>query len=142
MKATTAYERKGQIFLHASSKTTAGVWVISEPISAASKDDPVEIGRLALASLRGSTENAPHPKAWTNLFDPVLALAGVKSLDTFIKGAKCVEIELDGGQVKFIPTRNEGVEDGFAPLPERTRSTLESDERLGAELLAALAVAE
>ncbi|MEA2836714.1 MAG: hypothetical protein QOD89_1264 [Bradyrhizobium sp.] len=44
--------------------------------------------------------------------------------------------------VTLIPTRNEGVEDGFAPLPNKTKISLGSDEALGSEVIAALAASE
>jgi hypothetical protein len=143
MKAATIYERKGKLYVHSSSKTTAGVWVINAPVLAIDKEDTGEVGRALRACLEASREGVPHPKSFTNLFDPVLDLASVKSFGTFVKSAKCVELETsDDATVTLIPTRNEGVDDGFAPLPNKTEAAFGSEEALGAAAVAALAMAE
>ena len=88
-------------------------------------------------------EDVPHPKSFTNLFDPVLDLAGVKSFGTFVKAAKCVEVETnDDATVTLIPTRNEGVDNGFAPLASKMEAALDADEDLGSAAVAALARSE
>lgn len=143
MKAATIYERKGKLYVHSSSKTTAGVWVINPPVLAVEKEATGEIGRAIRECLGASREGVPHPKSFTNLFDPVLDLAGVKSFGTFVKSAKCVEVETSGdAAVTLIPTRNEGVDDGFAPLPNKTEVALGSDKALGSAAVGALATAE
>lgn len=143
MKAATIYERKGKLFVHSSSKTVAGLWVISRPVLATEKDDIALLGRSVKECLAASHECIPHPASFKNLFDPVLALAGVKSFRTFIKSAKCVEVEAsDSAILILIPTRNEGAENGFVHLPDRTEATLSSDEALGSAVVATLAIAE
>lgn len=141
MNAATIYERDGKVFIHASSKTTAGVWVLSAPVLEVQERDPADLGKAIRECLEASGEGVPHPKSFTNLFDPVLALAGVRSFNTFVKSAKCVEVEMDDGVVTLIPTRNEGVEEGFVPLANRTQVELGSDEQLGTAALSALSVA-
>lgn len=135
MQAATAYKRGSQIFVHSSSRTTAGVWLLSEPVAAVAVDDPEELGRRILEALNASKDQVPHPKSWKNLFDPVLHLAGVKSWSTFVKSAKCVEIEAINGVAKLIPTRNLGADDGFSPLIEKAESCETSPDKLGAALL-------
>ena len=125
MKAATAYLRGEKIFLHSSSKTTAGVWVLSMPVVVVEKGNLGDIGRLILDSLNASQDNVPHPKSWTNIFDPVLQLAGIKSWNAFAKSAKCVEIESDGERIFVIPTKNKGADDGFDPIKEKIRSCAE-----------------
>jgi len=143
MKAATIYERKGKLYVHSSSKTTTGVWVINPPALAVEKEDTGEVGRAVRECLAASREGVSHPKSFTNLFDPVLNLAGVKSFATFVKSAKCVEVETsDDGAVTLIPTRNEGVDDGFVPLSSGTEAALGSNEALGSAAIAALAMAE
>jgi hypothetical protein len=143
MKAATIYERKGKLFFHSSSKTTAGVWVLNAPILATDKENISEIGRSTRECLAASREGVPHPTSFAGLFDPVLDLAGIKSFATFVKSAKCLEAEMVNDEtVTLIPTRNEGVEDGFAPLPNKTKISLGSDEALGSEVIAALAASE
>lgn len=71
----------------------------------------------------------------------MLDLAGIKSFGTFVKSAKCVEVETSNdATVTLIPTRNEGVEEGFAPLPTKTETTFGSVEALGSAAAAALAM--
>ncbi|WP_432288796.1 hypothetical protein SLT36_30265 (plasmid) [Aminobacter sp. BA135] len=141
MKAATIYERKGKLYVHSSSKTTAGLWVINAPVLALEMEDIGQVGRSIKECLAASREGVPHPVSFTNLFDPVLDLAGVKSFGTFVKSAKCVEIEAnDAETVTLIPTRNEGADGGFVPLPNRTETTLGSDEAMGSAAVAALAM--
>ena len=63
-------------------------------------------------------------------------------MTTFVKSTRCVELELEGDLVTMIPTRNEGGDEGFAPLPERARTIRDGSEEFGLDLLAALADAE
>jgi hypothetical protein len=143
VKAATIYERKGKLYAHSSSKTTAGVWVINAPTLTADKANFGEVGRVIRECLAASREGVPHPSSFANLFDPVLALADVSSFGTFVKSAKCVEIETnDGVTAALIPTRNEGVDDGFSPLPGKTEAPLDSDEALGAATITVLAMSE
>lgn len=143
MKAATIYERNGKLYVHSSSKTTAGVWVINAPVVTARKENVGEIGRSIRACLAASREDVPHPKSFTNLFDPMLTLAGVKSFSTFVKSAKCVEVEtVNDETVMLIPTRNEGAEDGFTPLSNKTKTADGSDDDLGSAAVAALAMSE
>ncbi|MEQ9242324.1 hypothetical protein [Roseovarius indicus] len=143
MRAATIYERKGKLYVHSSSKTTAGVWVINAPVLAVEKEDTSEVGRAVRECLAASREGAPHPKSFTSLFDPVLNLAGVKSFATFVKSAICVEAETsDDAVVMLISTRNEGVDDGFTPLPNKTEAALVADEVLGSAVVATLAMSE
>jgi hypothetical protein len=45
MRAATIYERKGRLYIHSSSQTTAGVWIINAPVLAVDKKDIGEVGR-------------------------------------------------------------------------------------------------
>lgn len=143
MKAATIYERKGALYIHSSSKTVAGVWIISAPVLTADKANVGEIGRAIRECLAASEEGVPHPNSFANLFDPVLDLAGVKSFGTFVKSAKCVEVEtFEDAIVTLLPTRNEGVDEGFVPLISKTEALFDSDEALGSAAVAALARSE
>lgn len=143
MKAATIYERKGKLYVHSLSKTITGVWVINDPVLAVDQEEFGEVGRSIRACLAASREGIAHPKVFANLFNSVLDIAGVKSFSTFLKSAKCVEVEAsDGAVVTLIPTRNEGIDDGFTPLSSRAEVTAGSDEALGAAAVAALAMAE
>jgi hypothetical protein len=140
MKAATIYERGGKMFIHGSSKTTAGVWVLCAPVLQAENRDARNIGQAVRECLASSRLGVPHPKTFTNLFEPVLKLAGVKSFYAFMNSAKYVGVELEDEVVTLIPTRNGG-KDGFIPLPNRSRVALVSDEELGLAIVSALSVA-
>lgn len=142
MKAATIYGRGSKIYVHSLSKTTAGLWIINTPVISVDGGDFRALGRSLQKCLEASSECIPHPKSFTDLFEPMLDLAGVKSFNTFVKSAKCVEIELNGEMATLIPTRNEGADDGFAPLPEKTQVASSEGDSLGLAAIAALALAE
>ncbi|WP_156433012.1 hypothetical protein [Sinorhizobium sp. GL28] len=143
MKAATIYEREGMLYVHSSSKTTVGLWILNAPVLSIDKTDVGEVGRAIRECLAASCENVPHPRSFTNLFDPVLVRAGVKSFGRFLKAAKCVEVETScEATVRLIPTRNEGVKSGFVPLTGKTVSVIGSDEDLGSAAIEALATSE
>jgi hypothetical protein len=123
MKRATVYHRKGKFFAHASSQTTAGVWILSEPCLAL--DDTCtdhELGSALLGALAGSENAVAHPQSWKGLLDPLLTQAGVKSWGTFSKTATCLEVEADAGHIALIPTLNLGVDAGFQADPSQAVS--------------------
>lgn len=143
MRAAAIYERKGKLFVHSSSRTTAGVWIATAPALATDKEHLSELGHHIAECLKASREGVPHPSSFGSLFDPVLDLAGVKSFSIFAKSSKCVGVETADGQVvTLVPTRNEGAEGGFSPLSEKIEVTITSDDALGSAALAALAISE
>jgi hypothetical protein len=142
MKMATAYKMGDRIFLHASCKTTAGVWILCRPVLAIDQGDLGNLGAAILHALDGSQENVPHPIVWKDLFNPILQLARVKSWTTFAKSAKCVEIEFGTNRVSFLPTKNLGPKDGFEPLESKRRNSSPTKEEAGVVLLAAFGDAE
>lgn len=143
MRAATIYQHAGMLYVHSSSKTTVGIWILNAPVLSVNKTDVGELGRAIRECLAASCENVPHPRSFTNLFDPVLARAGVKSAGGFLKAAKCVEVETSGeATVSLIPTRNEGIKSGFVPLPGKAVSVIGSDDELGFAAIEALATSE
>jgi hypothetical protein len=117
MKAATVYERSNALYLHASSKTTAGVWIATPPFTKVDTDTTtLAKGEAILQVIKASQEGVPHPTNWNGLIDPLLALADVKSWATFMKNAAGVAMESDGERLKLIPNRNLGPKDGFEPV--------------------------
>ena len=117
MKAATAYKRGNALYLHSSSKTTAGVWIATPPFTKVDTDALASSkGEAILQAIWGSQEGVPHPTNWKTLIDPLLALAGVKSWGTFMKNAACVGVESDAARLRLIPNRNLGPKEGFEPL--------------------------
>jgi len=96
---------RGKIYLNAQSKTTEGVWIMSSPILTTSELDP-ELGNKLMSTLAKSTENAPHPKSWKEIDDPLIKAAGARSFAAFAKAARVVFVIMDNDDVAFIPTRN------------------------------------
>ena len=142
MRGADIYERKGAIFLCSSSRTTAGVGIISAPYFRVSSMEPAELGGLIRECLGASINGAPHPKSFSNLFSPILELAGVQTYSSFVKSAKYIMVSFNesakGEGVLFSPTRNAGVDEGFLPLKDRLHADSDSDHDLGATALVAL----
>jgi hypothetical protein len=135
MKMATAYQRNGRVFLHSNSKTTAGVWIMTKPVLAATSTDATELGRCVISVLNGSHEGIAHPMSWKGLFEPMLQLVGVKTLKEFMKLCKCVEIQFDEERIYFLPTKNLGVTGGFEPLEARLGPVLVGDQCILGEVL-------
>ena len=81
MQRAILYKRKDKYFIHASSKTTAGVWILQEPVYLI--ENVGEIIKYIPKVLNESREGIQHPKNWSTLFNPVLEIAGVKSYQGF-----------------------------------------------------------
>jgi hypothetical protein len=134
VRLSIVYRRRDQYFIHASSKTTDGVWILSEPCLSMSADEGHgELGRRIVLALDGSRSGVPHPRDWKGLANPLLPLAGVKSWAAFSKSAACVEVAEEEGRITLTPTRNLGVHGGFeAEASRQILTTREDIERLGA----------
>ncbi len=113
-RCATIYLRHGDILVHSSSRTTAGVWILSEPCTRLDSDCSNEaLGNAVRAALQGSRSDVPHPAVWTGLVQPLLKLAKVKSWETFAKGALSASVEEEAGRISLIPSRNLGAKEGF-----------------------------
>jgi hypothetical protein len=120
MKAASSYLKNGKIYIHPSSKTTAGVWILSEPVIVLDcKESSKNLGSAVIDALNSSKEQMPHPTTWKSIFDPILKLSGSKSWNNFVKSTRCVEIELDENIICFIPTLNQGEKEGFSQLSSK-----------------------
>lgn len=139
MKAATIYECAGRIFMHSSSKTSAGIWVISPPWFAVDQINPDDVGRLIKQCLIESREGVSHPESSDSIFNPILEMAGIKSWNTFSKLARCVGVEtIDDQVVLFESTLNEGVGGGYSPLSFKYKASMHSERDLGHKALEAL----
>ena len=106
MKIATVYERADNWYFMPSSRTVNGLWVAALPLASADKhDSPGHKGQLLLTALENSRTDIPTPSNPTELITPLLRKTGVKSWATFMNGAKCTSVELDGGLLRFIPQR-------------------------------------
>jgi hypothetical protein len=133
----SAYEWRGRIFLHAYSKTTQGLSVLSQPVLEADPGNLPELGRAILSALAGSKEGVPHPSIRDDIPAPLIKVAGAKSRSAFYGSARSVFIKRQSDRVIFTPDRNLGTRKGYAPLKEKVRTSLPDAADLGATLLSA-----
>ena len=123
MKATVAYKKGDAYYLHSSSKTTAGVWIATAPFLKIEMNSTPSTKGEAVLQVDASHDVIPHPTNWAGLISPLLELAGVKSWATFMKHAKCLNVEADGERLRLIPNRNLGSKEGFSsPLLKKPSS--------------------
>lgn len=143
-KSADAYLRSGgRVYIRAISETVAGVGISSGPPFVAALDKPEDIASALQEALQYSKPGVPHPsrEKLNHIFDPVLAIAGVGSWRTFSKGARCVDIRVEGDSVRLIPTRNLWPR-GFEELLERGRVIALSSSELGNAVIEAFDAAE
>lgn len=112
------YHRQTSYFIHASSRTVDGIWVLTEPcvkLSDACSDE--ELGDAALAALDASRNEVPSPPPGDSrsVLGPLLRSAGVKSWSTFAKGTSSVDLRDEGGRISIVPQENREPRDGFRP---------------------------
>jgi hypothetical protein len=116
MKTATVYKRRNSLLLHSNSQTTSGVWIAAPPfVKLDAHEEPATIGQAVIKTLEASQASVSHPTKWDRLFEPMLEIAGVKSWAGFIKGASCVEIDLENGRLTISPNKNNGAQEGFTP---------------------------
>jgi hypothetical protein len=141
VKRATIYRREDGFFVHASSRTTDGVWILDDPCLKVEEDaGDNSVGTAIRAALDGSRSGIAHPRTWTGLLESLFRLARVKSWATFAKTAKCAEIEEEGDAITVTPAINLGVDEGFQ-LGHKQGLVLEattSVEVLGANVRRAL----
>ncbi len=114
MKLAAVYQRGPAVLLHALSCTADGVWILSEPCVRMPIDcSDSDMGNALLSVLEWSKSPVPRPTHWKEVLEPLLKAAGVKTWQAFVKSAVCVEVELGGNKLEFIPTRNLGSVGGF-----------------------------
>jgi hypothetical protein len=108
-RRAAVFLRHEHFLMHAYALTTAGLWIESDPCLAVAEEcEDAELGRAIQAALHGSRLGVPHPRDWNAVRSPFLALAGVKSWNTFSKDAVRVAIEEEDDHVAVIPTKNLG----------------------------------
>lgn len=145
MKRATVYQRGAVILVHASSRTTDGVWILSEPcIRLPSDCGDAAMGLAVMSALEASQSSVPHPTQWKGLVEPLLRAAGVRTWKAFAKSAVCVEVEERDGQLALIPAVNLGSEEGFRANESKKREIAIPSEHavVGVTLREVLAAAQ
>jgi hypothetical protein len=119
MKGASVYAASDTLFLSPSSLTTAGVWVGTQPVLRLEPGSgPSVLGEAVIRVLNASHDNLPHPTDWNALLRPLLESAGARSWAAFMNKAKCVCLRFDGEEMKLIPHRNLGTEEGYQAIEE------------------------
>lgn len=135
MRTAAVFRRDNRYILHACSRTTDGVWILSGPcVVLPDECTDLALGQAIEAALVASVVGVPHPRDWQSVVEPLLSAASVRSWRSFMKGAAHLSVEVGDSVVALVPMRNLGARDGFEPQPA-ARITLApgSTERFGAE---------
>jgi hypothetical protein len=117
-KRAEIYHRRACYFLHPSSRTVDGFWVLTEPcVKLPDACSDAELGDAAVAALGASRNEVPNPPRGdtTSVLGPLLRAAGVKSWSSFAKGTSSVDLRDEGGRISIIPYQNREPRDGFRP---------------------------
>jgi hypothetical protein len=125
-----AYKRGEQVLIHASSKTTGGLWILQQPVMRVAAIDNAGLGRCVAEALEVSREDVAHPASFAHAFDPILDVAGVSSWDSFTEGVLCVGISVENGRMSFVPTKNLGAQQGFGYLKDKQISISSTEPAL------------
>jgi hypothetical protein len=129
MQCATIYLTKHAHFLHSASQTTCGVWIAGCPLNKL----PLEVSQADLKrslhdALAASKTEVQHPTDWDAVVYPLPEMAGMKSWSQFMRTARCVNIELDEGIIRFVVNTNRGPQEGFIPNGVTYEIPAESDD--------------
>jgi hypothetical protein len=114
MKRATVYRRQVSFVVHPSSRTSDGVWILTEPcVRLSSEASDQVLGTAILAAIEASRTLEPSPANWGDVSSPLLVSAGVGTWSAFVKGTTSVELEMHAGVLELLPTRNLGSAKGF-----------------------------
>ena len=143
MKTAVVYQRRKDLLIDGMSQTTAGVWISAGRWQRLTLDaDDEALGKAVRLALGDSRSGVPHParEDFPALLQPLLDAAGVKSYNTFEKGAKSVDVaQDDAGVFTVSPTENRGSAGGFVPQAGETVRGV-NDAELGRAIHRALSM--
>lgn len=134
------YLRRDRYIVISSSQTTAGFWTENDDCltfdTAVTVDD---LGAGVLRMLDASRTGVPTPDFRQTGPATSVQAAGLKSVSTFMKGAKYVALERRGVTIQVMPHRNGGTAEGFVGLPEEAVELRDATpQQLGQQVLSAL----
>jgi hypothetical protein len=145
------YQRPEVLLVHAHAKTTAGVYLVEEPVvrlkPTASHE---ELGAAVRQMLGAFRTGVPHPKRneWGPQGRPFLKAAGFRSWRSLENAAKVTSIcQKPDGSFAFSVTRNGGTrgdKKGFQGFggPDQHLTAGASDAELGTAVIKALELCE
>jgi hypothetical protein len=124
VRSAAAYLWPDRIVVHPWRQTVPGFGISGRPISSMEPtDNPSSIGLAVLNALRSSLSGVPAPdyrsEDWKALQKETWKAADRRSLRSFMRQARYVEVRLCGDTVTLEPTCNGGVsgkERGFRPI--------------------------
>ena len=103
------YSWPDRILVCSGSRTTAGVGLVSPPLTRLpAQASPEALGAHIVAALAAFQPSVPHPTDWKGHSKPLLAAAGFRSNRQFHWGAVLCHITQFPDHVLFEPTRNGG----------------------------------
>ena len=142
MKSVTINCFKGRVIIEPYTKTTAGVLIGTGAIDVVPIEIPhEELGVMVRRALARTFPVVPHPTDFSNLADPVLKIAGVKSWSAFSKNSSTCSISTDNEHYEIVPYRKFGKRGGEVGIVEAKRILHNpSNEELGQAIQEALKV--
>lgn len=136
----SVYKRGDGYILHPNKRSTAGVWVSTEPcIRVELNADRAVIGKQIFDLLAQCEGTVEHPKNLKDGFGFVLQFAKVRSYKQFMNNCKHCGIFLRGDKICFYPYRNEHSR-GFHQLIDamQTIDYHSSEDEYGERLLSCI----
>lgn len=122
-RVATCYLRKGQVYLHASSRTVDGFYVATPPFLVVDLANSRKVEASITSALAGSKAKVPTPPRDVELLSALYELAGVKTWGSFVRGAKMTHLYQLETTLRFRPTRNFGARNGFEEIAEAVFET-------------------
>ncbi len=136
MKYVSVYSRNASLFILPASRTDAGIWIETDPVTKLPEDgSPKEKGDAVLAAFDGSKQGLTSPVDPNAPTSSLLKVAGVKSWSAFENSARVLSVKLDANELRLSPWRT-CKDHGFAPI-KNDDTILEasaSAERIGLAL--------
>ncbi len=141
IQLASVYERDNKWYLHPSSRTVTGLWILTPPILELDAGDTREHkGGAVIEALAESRHGIPMPADGNKVADPLLVAAKARSWSALLKNAKSVHVQRETGRLTVMPSRKtdrtgtqEGIPDEAIELPEGA-----SKEEIGAAVEEAL----
>jgi hypothetical protein len=126
---------QGKIYVSTYHRTVAGYWYSEGVNVVINEEDVISLHSAINEALAKSTENFPTPTYDDKRYVTSLKLAGVKSIRTFEKQGKAIEIILKEGQYHLTPCRKFEKMAGFEQMIEHTVLLPEGSEGIAGTAL-------
>lgn len=123
MQSVSVYLRDGKYFVVTIHGSGGGEPCISSgPVAELPETaDASELGGAVLRGLDASTANAPWPKDFKKVTEPLLAAAQAKTWAAFAKRAVSLRVDREGSRYALLPS-NRTPKGSFEAAPDRFRN--------------------